>query len=987
MLYSLRYYLLTLAGLLLLGQLPAQDFRYGAINWALLEETRVEFGIEMQLAPRTGNPLPSVGDTVLRTLGLVQFGDGTLGPVDLVVTAVNAVEGHYTGRATLEHTYPSPGNYTATVNTCCRIPGIVNVTQGFFGNQPAEWKLSTRVEVGAGVVNGHSPHFTMSPVVEVAALIIPSIVSISVPLTAIDADGDRLRFRQATAPRERPGFWFPTPQVSEDGTLSLNLFSPEVGQLFAATAIVEDLNAAGEVKSFAQVDFLIRVVASQTACTQAIDRVAITDVNCSEGLNSGQFDVFTAGSQGPLRYRAEGELVTVTQDSARFVNMPPGDYTVTVTQINNPSCTAEIQITVEAINGGLYFIDRDADGYGDPSESILDCELREGYADNPDDCDDDSGWEFPGQEWYIDADFDGYHESRVTSCQRPPNGYIEDRLMGLSLDNCPGTANPDQLDSDGNGVGDACEIAPPPPSSFECNLRTDTVVITNESCPGAADGSVELRLRNPNGTVLYDLYDVNRDTTYSELSNDTSYVFTGLTAGAYEIEAVDLAIGEECSIQQLAQVTVATPLCTPDTTTAFWLEAECATVGTNWVTGRDVAASNDTYLSAPGGRSLAAPPADLPANRVRFTLDGTAAGTYYLHARAFGTRATGDSFWVRANGGAWIKWNGIGATSKFSWTTLPETLALLAGTNTVDVAFREGMTQLDKVYLSQTASTPSSYGAAATNCTALPPPPPQVFEAECAQRSSDWKPYNIGEGNGLYVSYRGARDLAEPTAAQTDRLLNYRFTTDRPGTYYAYLRLDAPDPGRNSFWVRMDDGPWLKMWREADGSQLLTSGFAWRRVNDDTQEVSFTLDSGEHTLTVAPRESDTRLDKLIVSSSADLPSGTLPPALNCGSVSRPLSALATDTPDANLTPSSEPRVALYPNPATERLTVDLYGDYRGELQLTVFNTLGRQVRQLYREAAGGHLREELSLTGLPAGTYQLRIEQGGVVTVRRFVKQ
>jgi hypothetical protein len=34
------------------------------------------------------------------------------------------------------------------------------------------------------------------------------------------------------------------------------------------------------------------------------------------------------------------------------------------------------------------------------------------------------------------------------------------------VDNCPDTPNPDQIDSNGNGIGDACETTPPEPPAI-----------------------------------------------------------------------------------------------------------------------------------------------------------------------------------------------------------------------------------------------------------------------------------------------------------------------------------------------------------------------------------------------------------------------------------------------------------------------------------------------------------------------------------------
>ncbi len=142
-----------------------------------------------------------------------------------------------------------------------------------------------------------------------------------------------------------------------------------------------------------------------------------------------------------------------------------------------------------------FYGDADADGLGDPAVTLeaTACAAPAGYVTNADDncptvsstdttdtdedgvgnaCDDDDDNDgvldaddcapldasiSRQNTYYADADNDGFGDPNdsVLACSQPA-GYVTD-----NTDNCPTAANPNQLDTNADGVGDACTDTPP----------------------------------------------------------------------------------------------------------------------------------------------------------------------------------------------------------------------------------------------------------------------------------------------------------------------------------------------------------------------------------------------------------------------------------------------------------------------------------------------------------------------------------------------
>ena len=299
----------------------------------------------------------------------------------------------------------------------------------------------------------------------------------------------------------------------------------------------------------------------------------------------------------------------------------------------------------------------------------------------------------------------------------------------------------------------------------------------------------------------------------------------------------------------------------------FFLAAQCADLGSKFLT-RTNDATGEIYVVYTGGTSLSAPPEDLPDNRVRFRVDNAVAGSYHLFARIRAPNTGSDSYWVRINGGPWIKWWQGLTTTIFAWREVVDSpFNLIAGENTIDFAYREPNAELEKIKLSTNPELPTTGpGGEAYACN-----PQEAFtneftlEAECAAVGSGFVTTSSANASGgAYVVYTGPAFMnAPPDDLATNRV---RFSVDNAieGYYNLYARVRTPDSNSDSFWVRINNGPWLK-WFDA----LQTPTFDWKAVVGN----SHLLKAGFNTIDFAYREPNAQFDKLYFAVAGNPPVG------------------------------------------------------------------------------------------------------------------
>lgn len=300
-----------------------------------------------------------------------------------------------------------------------------------------------------------------------------------------------------------------------------------------------------------------------------------------------------------------------------------------------------------------------------------------------------------------------------------------------------------------------------------------------------------------------------------------------------------------------------------------WLEVEQARL-----TGSIVAALDER---ASGGRSIVFQRGNAtePSGSATFALDVERPGRYLVWGRILAPDDGANSFYVSLDGGEEVIWDAPiesrSGAGRWSWVPLnardyngrtvdPLLLDLQPGRHLLQLRTREPGVRLDGVLVTNDVA----FRPRGVWPTALPTRPVTIWlEAESALLDAPLLVRRDAEAAGsLYLQVEdGQARFAQPGAnARGSALL--RFSVPEAGIYNFWARTRAHDGSENSFWVRVNDGAWMR-WNDfpKDGA------WRWSMVHDEDRggEVAqFDLQPGENTLEFAAREGGARIDRVMI---------------------------------------------------------------------------------------------------------------------------
>ena len=597
-----------------------------------------------------------------------------------------------------------------------------------------------------------------------------------------------------------------------------------------------------------------------------------------------------------------------------------------------------------------------------------------------------------GQFTYIS----GYRDIQTLSFDLPTSATSRDIDINLPFSEITDDCRILNITASAGGVSETVTIDAPDASLGTCCLNI--VPIHLDNVPGSATDLV-ITIESPTG---------------SGCNNGQSYVVAGAVC-------VDIA----CNGGNVAG-------------TEAWLEAECAEVGNTWDIIEDASVSGGFYTMIQPGNNAYSAASTNPKDWVRFHFEVSQAGAYKVFGRVRAPNGGDNSFWVRANGGTWVRWNDIAASGNFIWDQVhdnnngnaPVSFNLVAGANTVDFAYREDGTALDKVYVTLNGDAPADAGEMATNCEeacatevlfVVGNPSLNVGDAAILAHLEEMgMNVTIADDNGIQTTAANGKDLIVISSTTSSGNVNSKFrdTAVPVLVWEAWLYDDfkmtstgsQTNFGNSSSTSQLViSNPGHPLAAGLSGTVEITSNnhnVMWGKPNNNAIKIGhlnsdaskfmvFAYEAGAEMvgLTAPARRVGFYLTNSSAVSLTDNGWALFTAAINwarsCGSANAGLvqqtnRSTATNRSNdifaqSNLENNNEVTgFNVFPNPSSDIFNLEI-GDYFGEaVNVTVFDQLGRQ-RFQFNTAALGTTQLQVNAIDWENGIYMMQVEVNGEV--------
>lgn len=231
------------------------------------------------------------------------------------------------------------------------------------------------------------------------------------------------------------------------------------------------------------------------------------------------------------------------------------------------------------------------------------------------------------------------------------------------------------------------------------------------------------------------------------------------------------------------------------------------------------------------------------------------------------------------------------------------------------------------------------------------------LEAECGTVGSLWNiETDNTASNSKYLTIQSGNNSASSAPVNAAGQLSYTFHVKESGVHYLWFRVMCPNVDGDSFWIKMDNGSFI-YWNEI----IKSTSWAWAKSTS-----TYTLTTGDHTLTIGYREDGAKLDKIWVSKISTSPTGEGSLAGNCIA-----SGIADKKAD---------NCYLFPNPVKDIATLSMH-DYPSHVLL--YNSNGQLL--LSFNAKDNHT--EIEMGQYSPGIYTVKIIGLNQLEMKKIIKE